>query len=109
MQENFDVSTLRPALRDYGGRALCHRSPKSSRFSKILTNSSTKISWRQTWFEDEEDLTGAGKFKKPRLGGAGKFHRLAAPDEADGAGVQRLGRQNEPGKLLRRQTVFDQR
>ena len=34
---------------------------------------------------------------------------LAAPGEAHGAGVQRLVRQNEPGALLRRQAVFDQR
>jgi hypothetical protein len=36
------------------------------------------LAWLRWAGEDEEDLTGAGKFKKPRLGGAGKFHRLAA-------------------------------
>ena len=37
------------------------------------------------------------------------MHGLAAPGEADGAGVKRLVRQNEPGQLLRRQAIFDQR
>ena len=67
------------------------------------------LAWLRWAGEDEEDLTGAGKFKKPRLGGAGKFHRLAAPEKAHGAGVKGLVRQNEPGKLPRRQAIFDQR
>jgi hypothetical protein len=46
---------------------------------------------------------------EPRFRLAGKFHRLAAPEKAHGAGMQRLVRQNEPGKLLRRQAIFDQR
>ena len=59
--------------------------------------------------EEEDDLTSAGKFIEPRFRFAAKFHRLAAPEKAHGAGVKRLVRQNEPGKLLRRQAIFDQR
>ena len=40
---------------------------------------------------------------------ATEFHGPAAPEEAHGAGVQRLVRQDEPGKLLRREAIFDQR
>ena len=53
--------------------------------------------------------TGGYKFKEPRLGVAGKFPGPAPPDESQGAGVQRLMRQNEPGTLLIGQAVFDQR
>ena len=49
------------------------------------------------------------KTGKPWFRLAAEFHGLPAPNEADGAGVKRLVRQDEPGKLLRRQAVFDQR
>jgi len=54
-------------------------------------------------------LTGAGKFKEPRFGGAGKFHWMATPMKPDGAGVQGVIRQNEPGALFIGQAIFDQR
>ena len=54
-------------------------------------------------------LLRSNKFREPRFGGAGKVHGLAAPGEPDGAGVQSVIRQNEPGALLRRQAIFDQR
>jgi hypothetical protein len=56
----------------------------------------------------EPSHIGCYKRIEPRLGGAGKFHRLAAPGEADGAGVQGVMRQNEPDALLIGQAVFDQ-
>ena len=49
------------------------------------------------------------KIGKPRLGGAGKFQRPAAPGETDGAGVQGVIRQNEPGALCGGQTILDER
>ena len=49
------------------------------------------------------------KFSKPRFGLAAEFHRPAAPDKAQGAGVKRLVRQNEPGALLIGQAIFNQR
>ena len=52
---------------------------------------------------------GGDEFREPGFGGAGKFHRPAAPSETHGAGVQGVMRQHEPGALLRRQTVLDQR
>jgi hypothetical protein len=56
-----------------------------------------------------EDLTSCYEFSEPRFRFAGKFHRPATPEKAHGAGVKGLMRQNEPGTLLRRQAVFDQR
>jgi hypothetical protein len=60
----------------------------------------------------ESALTGAIGWQKvfePRLGGAGKFHRPAAPGETNGTGVQGVMRQNKPGALFVGQAVFDQR
>lgn len=49
------------------------------------------------------------KIGEPRFGGTGKFHGPAAPDQAHGAGMQRLMGQHEPRLLPGRQAVFDQR
>jgi hypothetical protein len=52
---------------------------------------------------------GVKEIREPRFRFAAKFHRPAAPSETHGAGVQGVMRQHEPGALLRRQTVLDQR
>ena len=57
----------------------------------------------------EPTHVGCYKRFEPRFGGAGKFHRPAAPGETKGAGVQGVMRQNEPGALLIGQAIFDQR
>jgi len=57
---------------------------------------------------EEEDLIRAGKFSKPRFGRAEKLHGPAAPNETNGAGVQGVMRQNEPGALFPGQAIFDQ-
>ena len=57
---------------------------------------SALISWR------------TNKIGEPRLGGAGEFTGLTAPDEPDGNGVEGVVFKDEPGALLRRQALLDE-
>jgi hypothetical protein len=73
MQENFDVSTLRPALRDYGGRADEH-----GFFDANCTN-------YHEFFTTDSNNQGSKNGERARLGRsstrlASNFWRCAQPD-----------------------------
>jgi hypothetical protein len=64
---------LQDFIGDFLTRIIKNLSRQKASLRRLLQDSRTRDE-----NEDEEDLTGAGKFKKPRFRRTGKFHRLAA-------------------------------